>query len=147
MAEDHEDRRESNSMIIVYTYIVGDILHFGHLRYLLNAKVLGDILVAGVLTDEAVMEKKPRPIIPFAERLALIGALECVDLAVPQYTYSPYDNVKNVGADILVESTSHSEKLISYGRSLMESLDGRLVVLPYYQGQSSSKIKEEIKHE
>jgi len=134
-------------MILVYAYVAGDILHFGHLRHLLNAKALGDVLVVGVLTDEAVMEKKPRPTIPFAERLALISALECVDLAVPQDTYSPHDNVKNLGADILVESTSHSEKLISYGRSLMESLDGRLIVLPYYQGQSSSKIKEEIKHE
>ena len=134
-------------MILVYAYVAGDILHFGHLRHLLNAKALGDVLVVGVLTDEAVMEKKPRPTIPFAERLALISALECVDLAVPQDIYSPHDNVKNLGADILVESTSHSEKLISYGRSLMESLDGRLIVLPYYQGQSSSKIKEEIKHE
>jgi len=134
-------------MILVYAYVAGDILHFGHLRHLLNAKALGDVLVVGVLTDEAVMEKKPRPTIPFAERLALISALECVDLAVPQDTYSPHDNVKNLGADILVESTSHSEKLISYGRSLMESLGGRLIVLPYYQGQSSSKIKEEIKHE
>ena len=134
-------------MILVYAYVAGDILHFGHLRHLLNAKALGDVLVVGVLTDEAVMEKKPRPTIPFAERLALISALECVDLAVPQDTYSPHDNVKNLGADILVESTSHSEKLISYGRSLMESLDGRLIILPYYQGQSSSKIKEEIKHE
>ena len=134
-------------MILVYAYVAGDILHFGHLRHLLNAKALGDVLVVGVLTDEAIMEKKPRPTIPFAERLALISALECVDLAVPKDTYSPHDNVKNLGADILVESTSHSEKLISYGRSLMESLGGRLIVLPYYQGQSSSKIKEEIKHE
>ena len=134
-------------MILVYAYVAGDILHFGHLRHLLNAKALGDVLVVGVLTDEAIMEKKPRPTIPFAERLALISALECVDLAVPQDTYSPHDNVKNLGADILVESTSHSEKLISYGRSLMESLGGRLIVLPYYQGPSSSKIKEEIKHE
>lgn len=132
-------------MIVVYAYVVGDILHFGHLRHLLNAKALGDTLIVGVLTDEAVMEKKPRPVIPFAERLALISALECVDLAVPQDTYSPHGNVKNVGADILVESTSHSDKLISHGKSLMESLGGRMVVLPYYQGQSSTKIKEEIK--
>ena len=133
-------------MIIVYAYVVGDILHYGHIRHLLNAKALGDKLIVGVLTDEAVMEKKPRPIIHFSERLALINALECVDLAVPQDTYAPHKNVKDVGADVLVESTSHNEKLISYSKSLMESLGGRLVILPYYQGQSSTKIKEGIKY-
>jgi len=133
-------------MIVVYAYVVGDILHYGHLKHLLNAKALGDKLIVGVLTDEAVVEKKLRPVISFSERLALISALECVDLAIPQNTYSPHENVRNVGADVLVESTSHSDKLIAYGKSLMKSLDGRLVVLPYYQGQSSTKIKEEIKH-
>jgi cytidyltransferase-like protein len=134
-------------MIIVYTYVAGDIIHYGHLKYLLNAKALGDKLIVGVLTDEAIMEKKPRPIIPFIERLSLISALDCVDIAIPQETYAPHDNVKNVGADILVESTSHSEKLLAYGRSLMKSLGGRMVILPYYQGQSSTKIKEEIRNE
>jgi len=134
-------------MIIVYAYIVGDILHYGHLRHLLNAKALGDKLIVGVLTDEAVMEKKPRPVIPFTERLALISALECVDLAIPQEKYAPHDNIKMVGADILMESTSHSEKLRAHGKSLMKALGGRMVVMPYYQGQSSTKIKEEIKHE
>ena len=133
-------------MVIVYAYVVGDILHYGHLRYLLNAKALGDKLVVGVLTDEAVMEKKPRPTIPFAERLALIGALDCVDVAIPQETYAPHDNVKMVGADILMESTNHSEKLRAHGKSLMKALGGRMVVMPYYQGQSSTKIKEGLKN-
>ncbi len=45
-------------MILVYAYVCGDILHTGHLLQLRNAKALGDILVVGVLTDRAVMEKK-----------------------------------------------------------------------------------------
>jgi len=133
-------------VIIVYAYVVGDILHYGHLRQLKNAKALGDKLIVGVLTDEAVMEKKPRPIISFPERLALISEIDCVDLAIPQYTYAPHDNVKHVDADILAESTSHNEKLLAYGKSLMKSLGGRMVVLPYYPGQSSTKIKEEIRN-
>ena len=132
-------------MIIVYAYIVGDILHYGHLRHLINSKALGDKLIVGVLTDEAVMEKKPKPIISFSERLALISGLGCVDVAISQDTYAPHDNVKRIGADVLVESTSHSQKLLAYGKSLMESLGGRLVILPYYQGISSTQIKKEIK--
>lgn len=132
-------------MIIVYAYVCGDILHYGHLRHLKNAKALGDKLIVGVLTDEAVMEKKPRPVVSFTERLALISELGCVDLAIPQEDYAPHNNVKHVGADILAESTSHSEKLLAYGKSLMKSLSGRMVVLPYYPEQSSTKIKEKIR--
>ena len=133
-------------MIIVYAYVVGDIFHYGHLRHLINCKALGDKLVVGVLTDEAVMEKKPKPIMPFSERLALVSGLDCVDVVIPQDTYAPHNNVKNIGADILCESTSHSQKLLAYGKSLMESLGGRMVVLPYYQGISSTQIKKEIKN-
>lgn len=145
MAEDAQAGRKS--LTIVYAYVAGDILHYGHLRHLQNAKALGDKLVVGVLTDEAIMEKKPRPVFSFAERMSLVAALGCVDLVTPQATYAPHDNVKSIGADILVESTSHSEKLLAYGKSLMKSLGGRMVVLPYYQGQSSTKIKERIKNE
>jgi len=133
-------------VIIVYAYIVGDILHYGHLRHLLNAKAMGDKLIVGILTDKAVMEKKARPIMAFSERMALVGALRCVDLVIPQETYAPHENVKLVGADILMESSSHSEKLQTYGKSLMKSLGGRMVIMPYYQGQSSTKIKEEIRN-
>lgn len=132
-------------MIIVYAYVCGDIIHIGHLRQLENAKAIGDKLIVGVLTDEAVMEKKPRPIISFPERMALVNALECVDLVIPQETYSPYDNVWAVGADILMESTSHSNELLREGEELMEQLGGRMVVMPYYPGQSSTKIKGKIK--
>ena len=132
--------------IIVYAYVVGDILHYGHLLHLINAKALGAKLVVGVLMDKAVMEKKPKPVISFSERLVLIQGLGCVDVAIAQDTYSPHDNVKRIGADVLVESTSHNQKLLAYGKSLMESLGGRMVVLPYYQGISSTKIKEEIKN-
>ena len=52
-------------MKIVYAYVCGDILHEGHLLFLENAKALGDKLIVGVLTDEAVMEKKARPALSF----------------------------------------------------------------------------------
>ena len=144
MAKDAQAGRRS--LTVVYAYVVGDILHYGHLRHLRNAKSLGDKLVVGILTDEAAMEKKPKPTLSFAERLALVSALDCVDVAIPQETYSPHDNVKAVGADILVESTSHNSELLARGKALMESLGARMIVLPYYHGQSSTKIKERIRN-
>ena len=94
-------------MKVVYAYVVGDILHEGHLLALENAKALGDKLIVGVLTDKAVMEKKPRPIIPFKERIGLVKSLKCVDCAVPQNDYSPINNLKAIQPDIHMESNSH----------------------------------------
>lgn len=128
-------------MIVVYTYVCGDILHEGHVLYLENAKALGDKLIVGVLTDEAVMEKKPKPILPFPERLRLVGALKCVDCAVAQDTYSPTSNLDVIRPDIAVESASHDEDYDWWA----EQRDIQVVRLPYYPVQSSTKIKESLK--
>jgi len=130
-------------MIIVYAYVCGDILHEGHLLQLENAKALGDKLIVGVLTDEAVMEKKKAPIISFAQRLRLVQAIGCVDCVVPQHEYSPITNVKALGVDILMESASH------LGNKYLDDLNGlgvRVIMTPYYPGQSSTDIKEKIKN-
>lgn len=131
-------------MIIVYSYICGDIIHIGHLRQLQNAKAMGDKLVVGVLTDEAVMEKKAKPVISFSERMILVSSLKCVDLVIPQKTYAPHDNVEMIGADILMESIDHDKELLDQSTALMSKLKGRVVITPYYPEQSSTKIKEKI---
>jgi len=133
-------------MIIVYAYICGDIIHIGHLRQLQNAKAMGDKLVVGILTDEAVMEKKSKPTMPFSERMILVSSLECVDLVIPQKTYAPHDNVEMIGADILMESIDHSEELLEQSKSLMSKLKGRVIITPYYPEQSSTLIKKRIRN-
>jgi D-beta-D-heptose 7-phosphate kinase/D-beta-D-heptose 1-phosphate adenosyltransferase len=127
---------------IVYTYVVADILHTGHLTYLENAKALGDKLIVGVLTDEAVMEKKTKPIVPFHRRFLLVKSLKCVDAVVAQGKYSPLENVKGIKPDILVESSSHTE---FPANGFMESIGGRVVIIPYYPEESSTNIKNKIK--
>lgn len=124
-------------LIIGYAYIVGDILHFGHIQYLRNCKALCDKLIVGVLTDEAVMEKKPKPAIGFKERFELTSELKSVDAVVVQEKYSPKDNVLFLKPDMLFESTSHG----SYGYNPY----GKITVIPYFPLQSSSKIKEAIR--
>jgi len=130
-------------MILVYAYVCGDILHEGHLLQLENAKAMGDKLIVGVLTDEAVMEKKKAPIISFAQRLRLVQAIGVVDCVVPQHEYSPITNVKSLGVDILMESASHKGN--DYLDDLKD-LDVRVVMTPYFPGQSSTDIKEKIKN-
>ena len=129
-------------MIIVYAYVCGDILHKGHIEHLKNCKALGDKLVVGVLTDNAVMEKKPRPAMGFDERFDVIRSLRWVDVVVPQYMYSPLDNVRALKPDILVEATDHKEQPAN---KFMQKIGGRVIIMPYYPNHSSTEIKAWIK--
>jgi len=131
-------------MKVGYAYVVADLLHIGHLKHLQACKALCDKLIVGVLTDGATMEKKPKPIISFGERLELVKNLKFVDVAVKQETYSPLPNVEQLRTDILFESTSHSDKSIKEARKLMKKLKGRVIVMPYYAGQNCTAIKNKI---
>jgi len=135
-------------MKLVYSYYVLDIVHKGHLLMMKNAKSIAGKdgkLIVGILTDEAVMEKKPRPTLTFEERIELASAIKYVDVAVAQETYSPLPNVKKIRPDILMESTSHSEEAIEEAREVMESINGKVIVLPYLPSQSTTNIKNSIK--
>ena len=129
---------------VVYTYVVADLFHIGHLKHLLRAKKLGDYLIVGVLTDKATMEKKPKPIILFNERKKLIKSLCCVDEVVKQDTYSPLSNIKKIKPDILMESDSHKEMPAN---EFVKSYGGKVIISPYYKKQSSTKIKQKIRNE
>ncbi len=135
-------------MKLVYSYYVLDIVHKGHLLMMENAKAIAGEngkLIAGILTDEAVMEKKKKPILSFEERIELARAIKYVDVVVAQESYSPLPNVKKIKPDILMESSSHDEEAIEEAREVMDGLNGKVIVIPYYPPQSSSEIKSKIK--
>jgi len=135
-------------MKIVYSYYVLDIVHRGHLVMIKNAKAIAGEdgkLIVGILTDEAVMEKKPKPIVSFEERIELARAIKYIDVVVGQETYSPLPNVMRIKPDILMESSSHSEEDIEKAREYMKSINGKVIVIPYFPTQSSSGIKNKIK--
>jgi len=134
-------------MKLVYSYYVLDIVHKGHLLMMKNAKAIAGKdgkLIVGILTDEAVMEKKKRPILPFEERVELANSIEYVDVVVAQETYSPLPNVRRIKPDILMESTSHTEEAIKEAEETMKEINGRVVTLPYFPPQSSTNIKNKI---
>jgi len=125
--------------MIGYAYVCADLIHIGHLRFLENCKIYCDELTVGVLTDEAVMEKKPKPIIPFQQRIEMVEALKVVDSVITQETYSPLPNVEMLRPDVLFESDSHTKEAIAEAEKIKE-----VIVIPYYKEQSSTKIKEKI---
>ena len=135
-------------MNIVYSYFVLDIVHRGHLMMLKNAKAIAGPdghLIVGIVSEEAVLAKKGKaPILDFSERLELANAIEFVDLVVGQQEYTPFTNVRNIAPNILMETESHDNAQIEEGRKLMAELGGSVIVLPYFQGQSSTSIKTKI---
>lgn len=135
-------------MKLVYSYYVLDIVHKGHLLMMKNAKAIAGNdgkSIVGNLTDKAGMEKKERPILSFEERIELATAIKYVDVAVAQETYSPLPNVLRIKPDILMESTSHDEEAIEKAREVMDNINGKVVVLPYFPSQSSTDIKNNIR--
>jgi len=136
---------------MVYSYYVLDIVHRGHLKMMKNAKkIAGEdgISIVGILTKEAVLEKKDKkPILSFDERMNLAEAIDCVDVVVTQDTYSPLKNLKKIKPDIAMESDSHNPKDIKEVEEYMRSISGRVIVVPYYPFRSSTAIKNEIREQ
>jgi len=131
-------------MIVGYAYVVADLIHIGHLKHLRACRGLCDKLIVGVLTDGATMEKKPKPIISFGERLEIVKNIKSVDVVVKQEDYAPHNNIKQLQPDVMFESTSHSEELINKTREVAEGVGARTIVMPYFSGQSSTRIKEKV---
>ena len=132
-------------MIVVYAYVICDIIHKGHLVHLQNAKALGDVLIVGVLTDEAVMERKSKPTISFNERFDIVRNLKMVDVAIPQETYLPDLNILDIRPDIVAESTSHKSAIVQATKEAAKTVGARVMTMPYWTQESSTKIKKRIK--
>jgi len=132
--------------IIIYTYVVADLLHVGHLRCLQQAKALGDYLIVGVLTDEATVAYKRLPIIPFIERLELIINLGCVDEVVRQDCLDPTENIMRIKPDIVTHSHGENEGFPGADvEALMKKLKGKAIRTHYHPDTSTTKIIRRIK--
>ncbi len=132
---------------IVYHYSCLDILHMGHIIMIKKCKEIAGpdgLLIVGILTDSAIMEKKPPPVLNFDERIEIANSIKYIDMVVPQKKYLPFENVKKIKPNILMESESHDKNDIIKAKQLMFSLNGEVQIIPYYNKQSSSKIKNEI---
>jgi len=126
----------------VYAYIVGDLLHIGHLNALRQAKELGNYLIVGVVSDAGVEAYKRTPIIPLEERIEIIRHCDYVDAVVVQRTVDPIDNLKKIQPDIVVHGDDWEEDFP--GAAYMRSIGKRAVSTEYYQGQSTTEIIAKI---
>lgn len=136
-------KKETKKKKVVYTSIVGDFFHIGHLNLLRRAKRLGDFLIVGVLTEDAVKEYKRKPIISFLDRIQIIDALDCVDQVIPQNTRDGTENLKKLKVDIL---TRGNDIILKEEVDYIKSIGGEFVHLEYTGGVSTTDIINKVKN-
>ena len=139
------EKLEGDGKRVVFTNGCFDLLHVGHLRYLEEARSLGDILVVGVNSDRSVQELKGprRPILPLAERMEILSGLECVDYVTSFEEPTPLELITLLKPRVLVKGGDWSKETI-VGREVVEGLGGKVVVLPFVEGNSTSNLIEAI---
>ena len=131
---------------IVFTNGVFDLLHVGHLRYLQQARALGDALIVGLNSDRSVRANKgpSRPVTPEGERAEILEALGCVDGVVVFDQETPHDLIAAIQPDVLVKGADWAEDAI-VGRDIVEARGGRVVRVPLEAGRSTTAIIEKIR--
>ena len=132
---------------VVFTNGVFDILHPGHVRYLRDARALGDLLIVGVNSDRSVraLAKAPdRPVNPQAERVEVLEALASVDSVVIFDEDTPHEIIAALQPDILVKGADWADNNI-VGRDVVEARGGKVVRIPLAEGYSTTKIIERVR--
>jgi len=132
---------QSQGKKIVFTNGCFDIIHAGHIKYLRQAKALGDMLVIGLNSDTSVSRIKPkRPINPQEQRADVLSSLEMVDYVTLFDEDTPYELIKVLKPDILVKGGDWKKEDI-----VGSDIAGKTFSLPYIAGVSTSEIIEKIK--
>lgn len=126
---------------MVFTNGVFDLLHPGHVRYLQDARRLGDALIVGVNADRSVSENKGdgRPINPAKERAEVLLALRCVDAVVVFEETTPHALISTIQPDVLVKGADWGPDNI-VGRDVVEARGGRVVRMELAPGFSTTDI-------
>jgi rfaE bifunctional protein nucleotidyltransferase chain/domain len=139
------DLREADKRL-VFTNGVFDILHVGHVRYLSEARKLGDALVVAINSDRSVRELKgpSRPVVGEGERAEMLAALRCVDFVVVFDDISPRNLIASLLPDVLVKGGDYTPGQI-HGREEVEAAGGVVVALPFIEGASTTSIIRRIR--
>lgn len=132
--------------VLVFTNGCFDLLHPGHVRYLREARALGDALVVALNSDQSVrtLKGEGRPILNLKERVEVIGALESVDYVTVFDEETPYSLIVQLLPDVLVKGGDWQLNEI-VGREQVEAAGGKVLSLPFLEGSSTTDIIERIK--
>jgi len=135
-----------NSKKVVFTNGCFDILHVGHIRYLKEARSLGDILVVGINSDKSVKKLKGplRPINSLSDRVSILSELKFVDYVISFEEQTPLELVKLIMPDILVKGGDYTIDNV-VGSNEVISAGGKVKLLKFHDGYSSTNYIDKIK--
>ena len=139
-------RLRSSDKRLVFTNGVFDLLHVGHVRYLTEARSLGDVLLVAINSDRTVRQLKgeTRPIFAEAERAEILAALRVVDYVTIFDDVSPRSLIATLLPDILVKGGDYALDQI-HGREEVEAAGGKVISLPFVDGASTTSIINRMK--
>lgn len=140
------ERLRAEGRRLVFTNGCFDVLHVGHVRYLAQARALGDALVVAINSDRTVRELKgaSRPVMNEGERAEMLAALRAVDYVTVFDDVSPRSLIAALLPDVLAKGGDYALEEI-HGREEVEGAGGRVVALPFIEGASTTGIIERIK--
>ena len=140
----NDDKKDSKK--IVFTNGCFDILHVGHIRYLSEAKSLGDILVIGINSDKSVKELKgpSRPINSLSDRALILSELRYVDYVISFEEQTPLELIKIIMPDILVKGGDYTVETVVGSSEVIHS-GGQVKLLQFHEGYSSTNYIDKIK--
>jgi D-beta-D-heptose 7-phosphate kinase/D-beta-D-heptose 1-phosphate adenosyltransferase len=133
--------RRAEGARIVFTNGCFDLLHVGHVRYLRQAKRMGDLLLVGINSDASTRRLKgpSRPVQPERDRAEILAALECVDYVVSFDQDTPLALIERLKPDVLVKGADWPVAEI-VGREVVEGTGGRVATISYVEGASTSAL-------
>lgn len=139
-------RLRSAGARLVFTNGVFDLLHVGHVRYLAQARSLGDALIVAINSDRTVRELKgaDRPIFDQTERAEIVAALRHVDYVTVFDDISPRSLIAKLLPDVLVKGGDYDLDQI-HGREEVEAAGGKVISLPFVEGASTTTLIERMR--
>lgn len=131
---------------VVFTNGVFDILHRGHVEYLYAARCLGDALVLGLNDDASVRRLKgpDRPLNGQDDRAFVLAGLACIDAVTLFSEDTPHALISALLPDVLVKGGDYRADEV-VGRAEVEAAGGRLVLIPFVHGRSTTGLVEKIR--
>jgi D-beta-D-heptose 7-phosphate kinase/D-beta-D-heptose 1-phosphate adenosyltransferase len=140
------ERLRAEGRRLVFTNGCFDLLHVGHVRYLREARALGDALLVAINSDRSVRALKGagRPLMNEAERAEVLAALAAVDFVTVFDEDSPRALIAELLPDVLVKGGDYAPAEI-HGREETEAAGGHVLSLPYVEGASTTSIIQKIK--
>jgi len=138
-------RMRSGGLRLVFTNGVFDLLHIGHVRYLIQARALGDALAVAINSDHSVRELKGvgRPLVNEAERAEILAALRPVTYVTIFDSVSPRTLIASLLPEVLVKGGDYRVDQI-HGREEVEAAGGQILTLPMVDGVSTTALLAQI---